>query len=155
VNGYSVTLIGNLTRDPELKGMSNGVKVSSLSIATNRTWKDSQGQKKEDVEYHNVIAFGKQAETLAQYCGKGDQILIEGRLQTNSWEDKNDGSKKYRTEIILENFQFGKKATQSNMTSASPELPNGVDARNHVFTTDAEREKMDKEALDAMDNILL
>lgn len=149
----SVTLIGNLTRDVELKAMPNGNKVSALSLATNRTWKDQSGQKQESVEYHNVIAFGKQAETLAQYCGKGDQILIEGRLQTRTWEDKNDSSKKSRTEVILESFQFGKKAVVSTMTSPSADYPQGIDARNHTFTTPAERVEMDKanEAIDMSD----
>lgn len=112
-----VTIIGNLTRDPELKALPSGTKVASLSVATNRTWKDAQGQKKEDVEYHNVIAFGKQAEVITQYCKKGGQLLVEGRIQTRSW-DATDGSKKYRTEIVLESFQFGNKSTN---TTTAPE----------------------------------
>ncbi|MBP6904927.1 MAG: single-stranded DNA-binding protein [Candidatus Pacebacteria bacterium] len=104
-----VFLIGNLTRDPELKSLPTGTKVASLSMATNRTWKDAQGGKKEAVEYHNVVAFAKQAEVLAQYCKKGSSLYVEGRIQTRSW-DAADGTKKYRTEIVLESFQFGPKA---------------------------------------------
>lgn len=107
-----VFLIGNLTRDPELKALPTGTKVASISLATNRTWKDAQGMKKESVEYHNVVAFARQAEVLAQYCKKGSSLYIEGRIQTRSW-DATDGTKKYRTEIILENFQFGPKGSGS------------------------------------------
>ncbi len=103
-----VFLIGNLTRDPELKALPNGNKVASLSMATNRTWKDQQGAKQEAVEYHNVVAFGKQAEVIAQWCKKGGSLYVEGRIQTRSW-DAQDGQKKYRTEIVLEGFQFGPK----------------------------------------------
>ena len=104
-----VFLIGNLTRDPEIKAIPSGTKVASLSMATNRTWKDAQGKRQDSTEYHNVVAFGKQAETLAQYCKKGSSLYVEGRIQTRSW-DAQDGQKKYRTEIVLEGFQFGPKA---------------------------------------------
>jgi single-strand DNA-binding protein len=103
-------IIGNLTRDPELKSIPSGIKVASFGVATNRTWKDQSGAKKEAVEYHNVVAFGKQAELIAQYCKKGNSIYVEGRMQTRSW-DAQDGSKKYRSEIIIENFQFGPKGS--------------------------------------------
>jgi len=102
-----VTLIGNLTRDVELKALPSGQSVISFSVATNRSWKDKDGNKQEAVEYHNIVCFGKQAEVIKQYCGKGDQILIEGRLQTRKWEK--DGQTHYSTEIVLENFQFGNK----------------------------------------------
>lgn len=102
-------LIGNLTRDPELKALPTGTKVASLALATNRVWKDQKGARQESTEYHNVVAFGRQAETLSQYAKKGSSLYIEGRLQTRSWEGQ-DGQKKYRTEIILENFQFGPRA---------------------------------------------
>lgn len=101
-------LIGNITKEIELKALPSGNKVASFSLATNRTYKDAQGQKQESVEFHNVVSFGKQAETIAQYCKKGDGIYVEGRLQTRNYEK--DEVKHYRTEIVLENFQFGKKA---------------------------------------------
>lgn len=110
-----VQLIGNLTRDPELKALPTGTKVATIGLATNRTWKDQSGAKKESVEYHNVVAFGRQAEVIAQYCKKGASLYVEGRLQTRSW-DAQDGSKKYRTEIVLEGFQFG--GTRPGATSA-------------------------------------
>lgn len=103
-----VFLIGNLTKDPELKSLPTGTKVASFGLATNRTWKDADGAKKESVEFHNVVVFGRPAEVITQYCKKGSSLYVEGRLQTRSW-DAADGSKKYRTEIVLENFQFGPK----------------------------------------------
>lgn len=112
-----VTLIGNITKDIDLKSLTNGSKVASFVLATNRTWKDSNGQKQEQAEFHNIIAFGKQAEVISQYCGKGDQLFIEGRIQTRSW-DKEDGTKAYRTEIVLENFQFGNKVEKKETQTA-------------------------------------
>lgn len=103
-----VFLIGNLTRDPELKALPNGTKVVSISLATNRTWKDQQGARQESTEYHNIVAFARTAETIAQYCKKGSSIYVEGRMQTRSW-DGQDGKKNYRTEVVLESFQFGPK----------------------------------------------
>ncbi len=102
-----VIIIGNLTRDPELRAIPTGTQVANLGVATNRVWKDKEGNKQESVEYHNVSVFGRQAETCAQYLKKGQSVLVEGRLQTRSWEA--DGIKKYRTEIIAERVQFGPK----------------------------------------------
>ncbi len=101
-----VFLFGNLTKDPELKSLPSGTKVVSFGLATNRTWKDKDGVKKEEVNFHNVVAFGKQADVIAQYLKKGRPAFIEGRIANRSWDDK-DGTKKYRSEVILENFQFG------------------------------------------------
>ncbi len=107
-----VILYGNLTKDPELKSLPSGMHVNSFSLATNRSTKDSSGARKDVVEYHNVVAFGKQAEIIHQYVKKGNPIYIEGRIQTRSW-DGQDGKKQYRTEIILESFQFGPKPGSS------------------------------------------
>ncbi len=102
-----VMLYGNLTSDPDLKSLPNGNKVISFGLATNRSYKDQSGTKKEVAEFHNVVAFGKLAEVFAQWLKKGKPVYIEGRIQTRSWEDQNGGGKKYRTEIVAENFQFG------------------------------------------------
>ena len=112
-----VTLYGNLVKDPELKSLPNGTHVSSFSVATNRTIKDQSGTKKDIPEYHNVVAFGKQAELIHQYIKKGNPIFVEGRIQTRSW-DGQDGKKQYRTEIVLENFQFGPKGTGGGASGA-------------------------------------
>ncbi len=106
-------LFGNLTRDPEQKALPNGTAVTSFSIATNRVYKDANGAKQEQVEYHNVVVFGRQAETSAQYLKKGQGVLIEGRIQTRSWDDKTTGEKKYRTEIVADAVQFGPKGGSS------------------------------------------
>lgn len=103
-------LYGNLTRDPEMRALPSGQQVASFSIATNRTYKDKDGAKKEVVEFHNIVAFGRQAELIGQYMKKGRPLFVEGRIQTRSWDDKTSGEKKYRTEIVIENFQFGASA---------------------------------------------
>ena len=102
-------LVGNLTRDPEKKALPSGQAVTSFSIATNRVWKDKDGNKQESTDYHNIVIFGRPAETAAQYLKKGQSVFVEGRIQTRSWDDK-DGKKQYRTEIVADTFQFGPKA---------------------------------------------
>jgi single-strand DNA-binding protein len=102
-------LIGNLTRDPELRSLPSGIKVCTFSLATNRVWKDKNGARQESTDYHNIVVFGRQAETIAQYMKKGSSILVEGRMQTRSWDDKTSGEKKYRTEIVADRTQFGPK----------------------------------------------
>lgn len=105
-----VLLCGNLTRDPEMKSLPNGNKVTSFSLATNRVYKDANGNRQEQTEFHNIVVFGRQAETSAQYLKKGQSVMVEGRLQTRSWDDPSGAGKKYRTEIIAESVQFGPKA---------------------------------------------
>ena len=117
------TIIGNLTRNPELKALPSGDKVANFSLATNRTWKDKQGNKQEEVEYHNCVVFGRQAETIAQYMVKGSQLLIEGRLKTSSWDDTTSGKKMYKTEIIVESSQFGNKPSNDTSTQESVNKP--------------------------------
>src|SRR3984957_10282857 len=105
-------IIGNLTRDPEIKALPSGMQVCSFSVATNRVWKDKNGAKQESSDFHNIVVFGRQAETAGQYLKKGQSVLIEGRIQTRSWDDK-DGQKKYRTEIIADRVQFGPRSAGS------------------------------------------
>jgi len=101
-----VLLIGNLTRDPELRSTPSGQSVANFSIATNRVWKDPQsGERKEAVEFHNIVMWRRLAEIAGQYLRKGSKIFLEGRLQTRSWQDQS-GTKKYMTEIIAENMQM-------------------------------------------------
>lgn len=109
-----VTILGNLTRDPEIRALPSGIKVASFSLATNRTWKDQSGKKQDATEYHNIVAFGKLAELIGQYSKKGSSLYVEGRLQTRSWDDKASGEKKYRTEIVVETFQFGPRPATQN-----------------------------------------
>lgn len=115
-----VMLIGNLTRDPELKAIPSGQQVCSLSVATNRVYKDKDGQQQKATEFHNVVVWGRQAETCGQYLKKGQSAMIEGRLQTRSW-DGQDGKKNYRTEIVADRVQFGPKSSGSGGASQSNE----------------------------------
>jgi len=125
-----VFIIGNLTRDPELKAIPSGIKVCSFSVATNRVWKDKNGARQEAADYHNIVVFGRQAETVAQYMKKGSQVMIEGRMQTRSWDDAATNSKKYRTEVIADRVSFGSSGNapktggnfdQSQAKSSQPE----------------------------------
>ncbi len=111
-----VFIIGNLTRDPELKSLPSGTKVASFGMATNRKYKDKDGNWADAVDFHNIVVFGRQAETTAQWLKKGSSAMIEGRIQTNSWEGQ-DGQKKYRTEIVADRIQFGPKRDGGGINS--------------------------------------
>jgi single-strand DNA-binding protein len=126
-----VMLIGRLTRDPESKTTPQGVTVASFSVATNRVWKDQQGNQQDKTEFHNIVAWRKLAEICAQYLKKGRQVYIEGHLQTRSWEGQ-DGKKNYRTEVVADNMiMLGSKndsapartsaASGMNITTSAPE----------------------------------
>lgn len=101
-----VFLIGNLGRDPEVRTTPSGQPVASFSIATNRKWKGRDGERKEETEWHNIVCWARLAEIAGQYLTKGRRIFVEGRIQTRSWDDQASGEKKYKTEIICENFQM-------------------------------------------------
>lgn len=96
-------LIGNLTRDPEIRQIPGGQTVASFGIATNFTWKNQSGEKQTKAEFHNIVAWRKLAEICGQYLRKGSKIYIEGRIQTRDWEGE-DGVKRYRTEIVADNM---------------------------------------------------
>lgn len=102
-------IVGNLTRDPEQKALPSGMSVCQFSLATSRVWKDQSGAKQESTDYHNIVVFGRQAETAAQYLKKGQSVMVEGRIQTRSW-DNQAGQKQYRTEIVADRVQFGPKS---------------------------------------------
>ena len=104
-------IFGNLTRDPELRALPSGMNVASFSIATNRVFKDRDGKKQEQTDFHNVVVFGRQADTVNQYLKKGSSVFVEGRMQTRSWEK--DGEKKYRTEVVADRVQFGPRGSGS------------------------------------------
>ncbi len=105
-------IFGNLTRDPELRALPSGMNVVNFSVATNRVFRDRDGKKQEQTDFHNIVVFGRQADTVNQYLKKGSSVFIEGRIQTRSWEGK-DGEKKYRTEIVADRVQFGPRASGS------------------------------------------
>lgn len=118
---------GNLTRDPEMKALPSGAKVTTFSVATNRVWKDQSGMRQEATEYHNVVVFGRQAETCAQFLRKGSNCFIEGRIQTRSW-DGPDGQKRYRTEVVADRVQFGARPTSGGATASAPEVIDEMDS---------------------------
>lgn len=101
-----VMLVGNLGRDPEMRALPSGQQVANFSLATSRRYKDRDGNRKDETEWHNIVVYGKQAEIAGQYLTKGKMVFVEGRIQTRSWDDKESGKKQYKTEIICENFQM-------------------------------------------------
>src|SRR5882757_5989489 len=109
MNINHVLIFGNLTRDPELRALPSGMNVVNFSLATNRTFKDRDGKKQEQTDFHNVVVFGKQADTVSTYLKKGSSVYVEGRMQTRSWEQ--NGEKKYRTEVIADVVQFGPRSS--------------------------------------------
>ena len=101
-----VILIGNLTRDPELRYTPKGTPIAKIGLAVNRTWRTETGETKEEVTFVDIDAFGKQAETLGQYMKKGRPIMVEGRLKLDTWEDKQTNQKRSRLGVTMESFQF-------------------------------------------------
>jgi single-strand DNA-binding protein len=101
-----VILIGNLTRDPELRYTPKGLAIAKIGLAVNRTWRDANGESKEETTFVDIDAFGKLAETLGQYMKKGRPLMVEGRLRLDTWEDKQTNQKRSRLGVILESFQF-------------------------------------------------
>jgi len=112
-------VLGNLTRDPERRALPSGQAVCNFSIATNRFYTSQDGQKQQDVEFHNIVAFGKLAETASQYLKKGSMVLIEGRIKTRNWQDA-AGIKHYKTEVIAERLQLGPRTARTGDFDASP-----------------------------------
>ncbi|KKS16470.1 MAG: Single-stranded DNA-binding protein [Parcubacteria group bacterium GW2011_GWB1_41_6] len=116
MNLNKIFLIGNLTRDPELRTLPSGQPVVSFGLATNRVWNDKQGTKQQDTQFHNVVLFGRLAEIAKQYLTKGSMTFIEGRVQTRNWQAQ-DGSKKTKTEIIAERLQLGPRFSRPGQDS--------------------------------------
>ncbi|MFH0806469.1 MAG: single-stranded DNA-binding protein [Candidatus Brennerbacteria bacterium] len=117
MNLNKVFLIGRLTADPQLRTTTGGQSVASFSIATNRVWTDKQGQKQEDVQFHNVVVWGRQAEIASQFLKKGSMAMVEGRIQNRSWQDK-QGQNRTTTEVVCERMQFGPRAAGSSPSGA-------------------------------------
>ena len=109
MNLNKAMIIGNLTADPELKTIPSGQNVTTFGVATNKSWKDGNGQKQESTTYHNIVAWRKLADVCKQYLHKGSKVYIEGSLQTKTWDDAN-GVKRYKTEIVAESLIMLDKA---------------------------------------------
>lgn len=115
-------LIGNLGKDPELRYTAGGKAVVSFSLATSERWKDQSGEKKESTTWHNIVAWGKQAEVIKEYLRKGQSVYIEGRIENRSYDDK-EGNKKYISEVVVQNFQFlTKRQDNAGASPAAAEL---------------------------------
>ncbi len=138
MNLNKIFILGRLTRDPEQRTMPSGKSISSFGMATNRVWTNQEsGEKQEQVEFHNVVAFGKLAEICNQYLTKGQLVLIEGRIQTRSWEDQS-GNKRSRTEIVAGSMQMGPKA------GGGGRAPQASEAVEEVQIEEEEVEKKEK-----------
>ena len=129
-----VILIGNLGRDPQVRSTQSGAVVTTFSMATSRRWKDSEGQRQEQTEWHDVVCFARLAEVAGQYLAKGRQVYVEGRLQTSSWDDRQSGEKRYRTEIVCERLQLlgqrpeGEAAAEAEEAAQPPEVEEPAEA---------------------------
>ncbi len=116
-----VILVGNLTRDPELRYTSKGTAVARIGLAVNRSWRDETGQLREEATFVDIEAFARSAETIGQYLKKGSPLLVEGRLRTDSWEDKQTNQKRSRLVVVLESFRF--LDSRANRELGSPDAP--------------------------------
>jgi single-strand DNA-binding protein len=139
-------IMGNLTRDPELRSTPGGQQVASFAVATNRTWQDASGERKEAVEYHEIVAWGKLGELTAQYLAKGRKVMVIGRLQTQSWEK--DGVKRSRTEIVASDINFLDGRGDAPMGPAEP-------AASHSAPAAKKSDDVVIQDLDASQNINL
>lgn len=123
MNFNKAFVLGNVTRDPELRRTPSGHAVATFGLATNRMWKDASGEQKQQAEFHNIVMWGRLAEISAQYLKKGALAFVEGRIQTRSWQDQ-QGQKRYRTEIVGETMQLGPRRegmAERNQSEAKPE----------------------------------
>ncbi|OIO48045.1 MAG: single-stranded DNA-binding protein [Parcubacteria group bacterium CG1_02_40_82] len=143
MNFNKAIILGNLTRDPDSRTLPSGQPVVNFSIATNRTYTDQSGNKQQNVEFHNVVAFGKLADICSRYLTKGKMVLIEGRIQTRSWQDQS-GNKRYRTEIVAENMQMGPRGGDSG-TAAPPPQASSPDEIPIIETEELPSAEEDKE----------
>ena len=162
-------ILGNVTRDPESKAMPSGQQVVSFGVATNRFYSDRDGQKKQDVEFHNVVCFGRLAEIGSRYLNKGSLVLIEGRIKTRNWQDA-AGVKHYKTEIIADNLQLGPRSigggssqynknnssfTNTNLSAGGPtpstqnDIP--IIEENYTSPANAEETKNKQDEIDIKD----
>jgi single-strand DNA-binding protein len=120
-NFNKVILAGNLTRDPEMRYTPKGMAICKLGLAINRVWTNEAGEKKEEVTFIDLDAFGRQAETIAQYLKKGSGIMVEGRLRLDQWDDKQTGQKRSKLGVVVEGFQFIGGPNRSGSEVPAPE----------------------------------
>jgi single-strand DNA-binding protein len=146
-----VFILGRLTADPQLRSIPSGAQVATFSVATNRVWNDKSGNRQEQVEYHNIVVWGRQAEVAGQFLKKGSVVLIEGRLQTRSWQDK-QGQTRKTTEIISDRLQlgpkpFGQKQPEGEKLSEESQVSEESQAAEEIPTIDVEEKEIKPEDL--------
>lgn len=155
MNLNKAIIIGNVTQDPEVRTTPSGDKVANFSVATNQIWKDKNtGEKQQKTEFHNVVAWRRLAEIIEQYLNKGGLVMVEGRIETRSWEDQSSGQKRYRTEIIAENIQLGPRRDGSGgsaSSSGSSNSSNDSNKDNDVPTIDADTPTNSDDEVDIKD----
>jgi single-strand DNA-binding protein len=122
MNLNKVFIIGNLTRDVELRNTPSGKSVANFGVATNRVWVNANKEKQQEVEFHNIVVWGKMAELCNQYLAKGRLVFVEGRIRSRSWVDSNE-QKRTKIEIIAENINFGPRKMQEEELKTPPEKP--------------------------------
>ncbi len=150
MNLNRATIIGNLTRDPEIRNTPNGVTVTTFTVATNFIWNDPNGQRQEKAEFHNIVAWRRLGEICGQYLKKGAKVYVEGRLQTREWIGQ-DGIKRYRTEIIAENMimldrtnnipLMNNISASEEQTIVNPEEPTSVSPNNSPASSNEEADE--------------
>jgi len=145
MNYNKAIIVGNLTQDPEVRTIPSGDKVANFSVATNRMWTDkASGEKQQRAEFHNIVLWRRLAEIAEQYLNKGSLVLIEGRIETRKWEDK-DGNTKYKTEIIGENIQMGPRRNASTSSPAGGGQEPQVSASSSSTPKNESKKNEDKE----------
>lgn len=142
MNLNKVILAGRLTRDPQTRALPSGQTVASFGMATDRFYTDKSGQKQQQTEFHNVVAFGKLAETISQYLTKGSLVLIEGRLQTRNWQDAS-GNKRNRTEIVTERMQLGPRSANRTASPTPAALEQKTEPAQEDIPIIEEEEEVD------------
>ena len=149
MRGFSKAIVaGNVTRDPEMRTTPSGAQVCSFAIAVNRSFKDASGAQQDQVSYLDCVAWGKSAEIITQYIKKGSQLLVSGRLEQRSWEDKTSGQRRSRTEIVVEDFSFiggsnGGNTGASTRSSAPKESNNDeIDAGSDIVPDDVPEDQI-------------
>lgn len=146
MNLNKVFILGRLTADPQLRTTQTGHQVANFSIATNRVWTDKAGAKQEEVEFHNVVLWGRQAEIASQFLFKGSLALIEGRLQTRTWQDK-QGQNRKTTEIICERLQLGPRSAQPGAPKPQTQATETSSQKDELPAIDIDEEDIKPEDL--------
>ena len=147
MNLNKIFLLGRLTRDPQTRALPSGQPVSSFGMATGRFFTDKSGQKQQQTEFHNIVAFGKLADIVSQYLNKGSLVLIEGRLQTRTWKDSS-GNPRSRTEIIAQSLQLGPRTAGKEIPPPSSQQKEEIASEEEVNLIEKDVKEMIKKVID-------